>query len=125
MSKSTFAFGALVALLLLSASHSSAQVIYEPVQYQYGSPIKYYYGGHDPRVLAAAETYASYRNAYHADGRHPDPFSVAANSPIVVYNDLFPYENAALYGYTPMDAMNEAYANVPRYFHKADLPGVR
>jgi hypothetical protein len=123
MSRFTLAFAVVAALVLVSASRSSAQVIYEPVQYQYGSPIKYYYGGQDPRVIEAAEAYASYRNAYHADGRHPDPFSVAANAPTVVYHDLFPYQNAALYGYTPMDAMNEAYANVPRYFHKSDLIG--
>ena len=123
MSKPFLALATLAALLLLSASRSSAQVIYEPVQYQYGSPVKYYYGGQDPRVFAAAEAYASYRNAYSPDGRYPDPFSVAANAPTVVYHDLFPYQNAALYGYTPMDAMNEAYANVPRYFHKSDLIG--
>src|SRR5947208_1634504 len=34
---------------------ASAAIIYEPVQSEYGSAPKYYYGGNNPRVFARAE----------------------------------------------------------------------
>jgi hypothetical protein len=94
---------AVVVLFVLAAS-ASAQIIYTPVQYQYGHDIGnvYYYGGHDPRVFAAAE-------------------SPQNNTPCQVYSDTIPFTNAAIYGYGPDDAHNEANAAIPRYFRKRDL----
>jgi hypothetical protein len=105
-----------------SVSSASAQVFYEPVQYQYryGSHT-FYYGGHDPRVFdyAASEIgtqdYSSVATIEH--GRRGDR----------VYTDGFQYGNVADNSYTgyssftASDARNEAYNNVPRYFRKRDL----
>jgi hypothetical protein len=96
-------------------SLAPAQVIYEPVRYQYGSAVKFYYGGRDPAVIAAASSYFS------MDTRYFGAYGNLAVPPLHVYSDLFPYQDATLFGYTTMDAMNDAYANVPRYFRKADL----
>ena len=38
-----------------------------------------------------------------------------------VYSDCRPGVNVSVYGYTSVDARNEAYANVPTYFRKRDL----
>ena len=38
-----------------------------------------------------------------------------------VFSDCLPYRNAAVYGYTSVDARNEANASMPRYFTKRDL----
>src|SRR5947209_858311 len=94
---------AFIGLFLLAAS-ASAQIIYTPVQYQYGHDIgnPYYYGGHDPRVFRMAEA----------------PNNTTQGQ---VYSDAVPFTNAAIYGYGPDDARNEANASIPRYFRKRDL----
>jgi hypothetical protein len=94
---------AFTGLFFLAAS-ASAQVIYTPIQYQYGRDIgnPYYYGGHDPRVFAAAQS----------------PQNTTQGQ---TYSDTIPFTNAAIYGYGPDDARNEANANIPRYFRKRDL----
>ncbi|MGD1277354.1 MAG: hypothetical protein ABR964_09035 [Tepidisphaeraceae bacterium] len=94
------------AWLLCSASAGIAQIIFEPVQYQYGTAVKFYYGGSDPATLR--------RGFCH--GRT----DLSAQLPRV-YTDQLPDLNAALYGWTTADARNEAYASVARYFRKADL----
>jgi hypothetical protein len=113
------------AFLLVSgfASAASAQVFYEPVRYQYGhGDGTFYYGGHDPRVFSYARQ----------DIRRERVWSRFTMEPVVqplrVYSDDIPFVNLAdnhsytSYGsYTPADAHNEAYANVPRYFRKSDL----
>jgi hypothetical protein len=38
-----------------------------------------------------------------------------------VFTDCVPFRDASYFGYTPADARNEAYANAPTYFRKADL----
>jgi hypothetical protein len=38
-----------------------------------------------------------------------------------VYSDVTPWRNARVFGYLQRDAANDAYANAPRYFRKADL----
>ena len=38
-----------------------------------------------------------------------------------VYSDDAPYVNARVYGYLPVDAANDANANVPRFFRMADV----
>ena len=119
---------AAIALSLVVASSANAQVIYEPVQYQYVHPagFTYYYGGSDPIQHEYAEhvacrngypsehTFQGFSGLYHTVGqigeRHP-----------VVLTDCLPLRNAAVYGYRVEDAQNEANANVPRYFRKGDL----
>jgi hypothetical protein len=95
---------AVCAMMFIFAASASAQIIYTPVQYQYGHDIGnvYYYGGHDPRVFRMAEA--------------PNN-----NTPDQVYSDAIPYTNAAIYGYGPDDARNEANQSIPRYFRKRDL----
>lgn len=96
----------LVALMVV-ASSSDAQVIYEPVQSQYGTENqKLYYGGSSAQVLRAGRYF----------GLRP-----LANEPLRVYTDRLPGHNAALYGHTPDDARNDAYNSLPRYFRKRDL----
>ena len=101
---------------------ASAQVFYEPVQYQFGSGNGiFYYGGHDPRVIDDAKTlirsreYSSVVRSRHVtDQCH-------------VYSDSFhAYEVAegTYTGYSTLtvnDARNEANQNVPRYFRKKEL----
>ena len=49
MIRSVVALGVVCVL----GSISSAAVVYEPVQYQYGYQPRYYYGGSNPAVFAA------------------------------------------------------------------------
>ena len=109
------------------SSASLAQTIYAPVQYQYGEGRhRYYYGGSDPSVFAMAER----RRALDEFSDYPYS-STRYNYAYLhhrligqldrVYSDVVPYTNARVYGYLPVDAANDAYANVPRYFRKADL----
>ncbi|HEY1921951.1 MAG TPA: hypothetical protein VGG44_04235 [Tepidisphaeraceae bacterium] len=91
-----------VALFLSCARVASAQIIYEPVRYQYGDDQKFYYGGGDPSVIAFG-------------------FANLSSLPLTIYTDARPYENAAIFGCTTSDARNQAYANTPRYFRKRDL----
>jgi hypothetical protein len=116
-----------VVLAVSASSPARSQTIYAPVQYQYGEQgNRYYYGGSDPAVFEMAErracldrisdhpyTSERYNHAYlhrRLIGRLDR-----------VYSDCVPYMNARVFGYLPVDAANEANANVPRYFRMADL----
>jgi hypothetical protein len=110
-----------------SASLAGAQTIYAPVQYQYGvEQYRYYYGGSDPVVFDRADrTLAIDRltDIPHDSRRYTDAY-VHLN--LIgqldrVYSDVIPSLNARTFGYLQRDAANDAYANVPRYFRKADL----
>jgi hypothetical protein len=118
---------ALFAVVLSCASSSFAQIIYEPVQYQYGDQNKFYYGGSDPRIIQHA---MGPRDAAGRWGRVNGFDFVSANihthrevrsEPERTFTDARGYENARIYGFTATDARNEAYANVPTYFRKSDL----
>ncbi|HEX3357473.1 MAG TPA: hypothetical protein VHS31_10925 [Tepidisphaeraceae bacterium] len=103
-------------------SSVSAQIIYEPIRYQYSVQTPYYYGGNDSDVFrSAARDHAGAKNGYveaHGDYRsHREVSDVASR----VYVDEFPRGNAAILGYTDADARNAAYQNAPRYFRKIDL----
>ena len=114
----------------LASSAAWAQVVYEPVRYQYetASGEKYFYGGVDPRTHAVAG-YDSNRcgfrgyatNLHNFDGGN----SFGQPSPMYdrppVYTDCVPFRDARRFGFTEADARNEAYANAPTYFRKADL----
>lgn len=123
-----FAVGVLVVLCaVVMSSKASAQIVYEPVQYQYGEQNKYYYGGNDPRVHA-------YANATQDGGGRwgrvhgfdfvsgsIDTHREVTGEPERVFADSIPFQNARIYGYTATDARNEAYDRMPTYFRKADL----
>ena len=123
--KSVLSLGALI-VAALASSAASAQVIYEPVQYEYhvGSDYKFYYGGDNPLVFEHARRVACLREAgaWVREGRygvgHLHPGLIGA-PPYRVFSDCAPLQNAAAYGFTPADARNEAYARVPQYFTKA------
>jgi hypothetical protein len=119
-----------IAAVLLSvafAAVASAQVIYEPVQSQYRTAAgeTFYYAGDNPRVFEYARQRLDCfpgnrgprvgRNDYaFLRGRLNEP-------PQYTFSDCAPYRNAIVFGYTSVDARNEAYANVPRFFRMADL----
>jgi hypothetical protein len=112
---------------LVASSFANAQTIYAPVQYQYGDTYnRYYYGGSNPAVFAMAE-----RNR-RVDALQDVPYTSDRYTQAYVhrqligqldrvYSDVVPYINARVFGYLPVDASNDAYANVPRYFRMADL----
>lgn len=116
-------FAAAWVALLSLASAASAQVIYEPVQYQYvRGGAMYYYGGSDPQVFGLAEYNAELFNAARTMGKGGLTVERVVNvTRTHVYSDLFPYRDAKLMGFTPDDAANEANANLPRYFRKGNL----
>ena len=124
-----------LAVLALSAwaSSASAQVIYEPVRYQYGPNV--YYGGVNPAfrnsvypnlppglqsappVAGAGAGLPEANSSYgfgSLSGAYPALSTGTPQPTVHVYSDALPYQDASQYGYTPDDARNEAYANVPR-----------
>jgi hypothetical protein len=116
----------IVGLLSCLASPASAQVFFEPVQYQYGPSPTFYYGGSDPRVFehASRSVYSDdiagpYGSRYFVGTRYYGP--IISDRPPAVFVDQVPYFNAALFHYTPADARNAANAAVPTYFRKIDL----
>src|SRR4051794_29985573 len=122
------ALAGLMSLLLVSSS-SFAQVFYQPVQYQYRNGSQtYYYGGSDPRMhryvqgpVGPGQTWGRINGWDFASGDLDRHREVAFERPLRVFSDAVGYQNAAFYGYTPADAMNDAYASAPCYFRKADL----
>ena len=113
--------------LVLSTS-AMAQVIYEPIRYQYETPRgeKYYYGGVDPRVhqvagsdLCRGYSYGANLHLFDGGNSFNQPSPMHDRAP--VFTDCVPFRDASRFGYTPADARNEAYANSPTYFRKADL----
>ncbi len=121
---------ALLIALCAIASSASAQVIYEPVRYQYGHQNNiYYYGGSDPRVHYSAQFPIGGAGRFGRAGGwafasgNTRSFRQVANEPTRVFTDSLPirYDNAAFAGFTENDARNDAYFNVPTYFKKSEL----
>lgn len=122
---------ALVALVACAVTSSDvcAQVIYEPVQYQHnagGQP--YYYGGSNPDIHRWAHTpvggagrWGRTNGFAFVSGDIDRHREVRDENTVRAFTDAMPYINAHVYGFTATDARNEAYANVPLYFRKADL----
>jgi hypothetical protein len=123
---------------LLSSSAFAQVIVYQPVKYQFDAgdgDAKYLYGGTNPQVhyWATTPALAGYgwsqrcpfrgyaRNLHSFDGGNsfgqPSPFFY--RTPI--YSDCYGVQRASYFGFNEADARNEAYANVPRYFRKADL----
>jgi hypothetical protein len=118
---------AATALSLVSCAVGSAQVIYEPVtsQYRIGDET-FYYGGSNPRVFAYAEQrLGCFQDGHYTrEGRAGVGYlhrNLIGRPDQTTFSDCRPYENAIVYGYTSVDARNDANANVPRYFRMADL----
>ena len=108
----------------LIASPSLAQVIYEPVTFQHGTDVKYFYGGGERITHRYAEheinqrSYASYGVFSGSDrSRTRELFNERA----FVFSDAVPLKELSRYGYTENDARNEANANAPLYFRKHEL----
>ncbi len=123
MLKSLIGFAA---LLCCTATSASAQVFFQPVQYQYGPSPTFYYGGSDQRVFehASRSVYSDdiagpYGSRYFVGTRYYGP--ILRVRPPAVFVDQLPYFDAALFHYTPADARNDANAAVPTYFRKIDL----
>ena len=116
-----------VVAVVASASLANAQTIYAPVQYQYGEGrYRYYYGGGDPAVFDRAERQRAFDEMTdfpNSSTRYNDAYvhHRLIGQLTRVYSDVVPYMNARVFGYLPVDASNDAYANAPRYFRKADL----
>ena len=114
---------------LVLTTSAMAQVIYEPIRYEFETPRgeKYYYGGVDPRVHAVAAHSGVCRGYSYATNLHNFDGGNTFNQPSPMYDrpavftDCVPFRDASRFGYTPADARNEAYANSPTYFRKADL----
>jgi hypothetical protein len=117
----------LMSLLGVCTASARAQIIYEPVQYQYGDQNKYYYGGTDPRVFERAavpgDPGAEWGRINGSDFASGDVWvhREVSDQPVRVYSDALPTQNATLYGFTATDAANVSNASVPRYFRKADV----
>ncbi len=115
------------ALALSISSSASAQVVYEPVQYQYQSGGQsYYYGGSDPRMHWAANAESGLSswgrsNGYAFHSARLDTHREVSAEPVRVFADQMPTQNARFFGYSVDDARNQAYANSYTYFRKADL----
>ena len=118
---------AAVVVVVASSSLANAQTIFAPVQYQYGDrEYRYYYGGNDAAVFDRAERTAAVdklTDIPHTSLRYTDAY---VHMNLIsqldrVYSDVIPSLNARTFGYLQRDAANDAYANVPRYFRKADL----
>jgi len=117
---------ACVAALIFISSSAFAQIIYQPVQYQFSSGgSHYYYGGSDRQVHIDANHLsgeASYgrSNGFTFHSGNVDTHREVVTEPARIYTDLMPGQNARFFGYTANDARNAAYANAPTYFRKAD-----
>jgi hypothetical protein len=109
-------------LMFAGGSVANAAIVYEPVQYQHRgiNGEIYYYGGRNPDVVADARLRA-YALRHSDPNYQPAGFTVRTERTPAVYSDVAPYMNLSIYGYTSVDAANEANANVPRYFRKGDL----
>ena len=124
MLRATIAPALAAVLLGVLASSASAQVIYEPVRYQYGAEMKYYYGGNDAHAHHYADRVLC-RNGFPSMGNRHYTSLYNTVGQIgehrLVLSDCMPYRNAAVFGYTDNDARNEANASVPLYFRKRDI----
>jgi hypothetical protein len=122
---SRIAVASVVALLMVAGSSAFAQIIYEPVTYQYSSGGSlYYYGGSNPRVHIAANHLSAEggygrTNGYAFHSGNIDTHREVVTEPTRVYTDMIPFQNAHYFGYTVNDARNAAYAKASTYFNKA------
>ena len=124
---SRVAVALLCVLFFVVGSSASAQIFYQPVQYQYFSGGRaYYYGGSDPYVHYCANQ-LSHEPWYGRSGGYAfhsgtiDVHQEVTTEPVRVFTDMIPGQNARFFGYTIDDAHNAANANAALYFRKADV----
>jgi hypothetical protein len=113
-------------VVVVLASQSFGQIVYEPVKYQHGSDEKYFYGGNDSLThrFAARELHQrSYTNRGVFSGSDRTAHELF-NPRAAVYTDEVPLTEASQFGFTENDARNEANANAPLYFRKLELLAV-
>lgn len=104
-----------ILVVLFASLPVSAAIVYEPVQFQYGSGFGgYYYGGTDASMHRFAQWQCDRRIIRHAEGQ-------LSCKPARVFSDCFPRRNASLFGINANDAKNTAYASMPRYFRMGHL----
>jgi hypothetical protein len=114
-------------LMLVGSSAAFAQVIYTPVQYQFFAGGRaYYYGGTDPSVHAdftALSSVPGYgrTGGYAFQSGDLDRHREVTTERAPVFTDSMPGQDARQFGFTPQNAANEALANSPTYFRKADV----
>jgi hypothetical protein len=119
-------FAAIAALMILSSA-AAAQVIHQPVQYQFRAGTPYYYGGSDPRVHERARLPVGGAgqwgrvNGYAFVSGDLNSHRAVRDEPLRAFTDGMPFWNAAIFGFGPDDARNEAYANMPRYYRVENL----
>lgn len=114
-------------VLIVASSSASAQVFYEPVQYQHfagGRP--YYYGGADAYVHYKANANSqdpglARTSGYAFHSARLDTHREVVTEPTRIYSDSMPTQNARFFGASVDDAANAAYANSATYFRKSDL----
>ena len=116
-----------VVCVLCVTSFASAQLIFQPVQYQYGGQNSFYYGGSNPLVIARGNQPACGEygrvHGYAFISGNGETHREVGTEPLRVYTDCVGrgFTNAHFYGYGIDDARNEAYANVPLVFRMRDL----
>jgi hypothetical protein len=120
----------LIAATICAASVASAQVVYQPVQYEYHTQTgrTFYYGGDNPRLIQWAANPGCLGRARLGFGFIPVPrpsyiFTSApflpVDRPSLVISDCDPL---GITGLSVADARNQANARVPLYFRKAAPP---
>jgi hypothetical protein len=114
-----------VVVAMSMVTGAMGQIIYLPVQYQYGQGNPYYYAGSDPRIHVAAAyprsaTWGRINGHAFVSGNVHTHREVATDG-LRIYSDCRPFVNMATYGMTVADVHNETYQRVPRYFRKGDL----
>jgi hypothetical protein len=120
----------LVAATLCAASIASAQVVYQPVQYEYHTQTgrTFYYGGDNPGLIQWASKSDCLGRARPGFGFIPVPRPSytfisapypAADRPPLVISDCDPL---GITGLSVADARNQANARVPLYYRKAAPP---
>ena len=129
---------------IVTLRSASAQIVYEPVQYRYGSGHNlFFYGGSDPNVIrrgfwesggwqlpygepVSLEDRLALANSDAGQGFFPPNTGLFVRDnwdgglPVRVFSDALSRRNARLHGFTPSDAQNEANNNVPRFFVKGE-----
>jgi hypothetical protein len=102
----------------LMSAPALAQIIYQPIQYQYAvGDQTFYYGGTNRYLQNFGSREARHeiiKNNYSSLNQR-----FARHAP--VYSDALPYRDLTDYGYSAADAANEANRNAPLYFRKMDL----
>ena len=114
---------ALVALFVCSFLSIPAfgQIVYEPLRYQYSvGDQTFYYGGSNPHLINFGYRHATLEQIRYGRNEFGSSFGQRYQNHTPVYSDLLPYRDMTDVGWTADDAANEALANYPRFWRKAD-----